>query len=99
MIPTVTDDVIREIEAAATACGHGWYETVGDTADLFPDQDSDTAYVHLLRPELTLQLIQRLRDAEAKLLSLAVSVTGPDRLRATMMAQGVIQTVSGGKAA
>lgn len=82
MIPTVTDDLIREIEEAATACGHGWYETVGDTADLFPDQDSDTVYVHLLRPELTLQLIQRLRSVEARLSSLAVAVTGPNRQQA-----------------
>ena len=87
MLNTITDDVIKEIEASAAACGQGWYETIGDTADLFPDQDSDTVYVHLLRPELALQLIQRLRNAERRLLSLAMETIGPDRQKAVSEAQ------------
>ncbi|WGK60547.1 hypothetical protein QAO71_10625 [Halopseudomonas sp. SMJS2] len=99
MFNTITDDVIKEIEAAAALPGSYWYESVDDLVDLFPADDGDAAFVFAATPERVAALIQRMRNAEAKLLSLAVAVTGPDRQRATMMAQSVIQTVSGGKAA
>jgi len=90
----VTDDVIKEIEAAAALPGSFWYESVDDLVDLFPADDGDAAFVFAATPERVAALIQRLRSAETRLSSLAVAVTGPNRHQALAEARAALDSLA-----
>lgn len=95
MFNTITDDAIKEIEAAAALPGSYWYESVDDLVDLFPADDGDAEFVFAARPQRVVGLIQRLRDAERRLLSLAMATIGPDRQKAVSEAQKALAYMRG----
>lgn len=69
-IPSVTDELLREIEQAALAAAHGVIRSHGweGTVDEFADEmlGSDERYMRAANPSTVLALIAHIRELEAR---------------------------------